>query len=959
MARAVLRRLPGVRFEVQAPPLPETLPRMDVAAFVGFAASGPLHVPVAVEDAAHFSAIFGDDAVVAWDGALGEPVRAYLGPAVRAFFRNGGRRAWVVRVAGEGAASNDFPLPGVLALEEGALAPAYARARSEGSWSDGVTTAAALLSRSLSARALGANFPDDLSVDLVLASLTDLAPGDLVRLAFRLPRAGLDPLLYVLLMVVGAVDPVPLAAGAPFTEEAARSVRVSGSAGVWLCSEPPGGSLAGTAGAAIVFGPGGVERSIPVTLISAGAPGDSDPIEPAMVIEPFAGEPDDRAYLPGTTLRVDLGASSLFFAVDEARFVEVGPVPGEVVRVSGRGLFHLPGGPPAADRAALTAALPVAERLGFELWIRQGEEGLLRSGELGFTAQSPLFWAALPTDAELYRGAEFRAVGGRPPTGRDALIDTDDDTFAALRARAADPRFPLAGRGAGDVVYVPLGAPILPEHYLGAAPRTDTAADRDGLAQFDAAAFLDADLSATSGGALLPEADFLRYQSPDPRPLRGLHALFSLDEVTLAAVPDAVHRGWALGEDAPAPIDPAPPAVPSIGGSPGTFRPCSLRVLDAPVLLLVEGPSAVGTFALEWSQGPDAGAAYTVEESLFFDYREVTEVYSGPGTRLELFGRPPGDYYYRVRVAAGGNESGFSAGVVVRVAAARRGTYLDPEHYAPAGLLAVQRALLRVCAARGDLFAVLALPEHYREASAVAHAAALRSAAPSLTAIVPPLGLGEALALSYGAIHHPWLIGREEGISIDLRRTPPDGAATGLLARRAIERGAWIAPANEELRGAVALTPPLAADRLPGLKDAAVNIIRQDPRGFLVLGADTLSDDPDLVPIGVRRLLILLRRAALRLGSVYVFEPNDPAFRRAVERGFEAMLGQMYLRGAFAGQKPEDAFQVVTDATLNTPAGVDAGRFVVELKVAPSLPLTFLTVRLVQNGDRSLVTEVR
>ena len=40
---------------------PTTLPRMDVAAFVGFAAAGPLDVPVAVEDAARFRDVFGAD----------------------------------------------------------------------------------------------------------------------------------------------------------------------------------------------------------------------------------------------------------------------------------------------------------------------------------------------------------------------------------------------------------------------------------------------------------------------------------------------------------------------------------------------------------------------------------------------------------------------------------------------------------------------------------------------------------------------------------------------------------------------------------------------------------------------------------------------------------------------------------------------------------------------------------
>jgi phage tail sheath protein FI len=98
---------------------------------------------------------------------------------------------------------------------------------------------------------------------------------------------------------------------------------------------------------------------------------------------------------------------------------------------------------------------------------------------------------------------------------------------------------------------------------------------------------------------------------------------------------------------------------------------------------------------------------------------------------------------------------------------------------------------------------------------------------------------------------------------------------------------------------------------------------------------------------------------ALRLGATYVFEPHSGAFRRAVQRGFEAMLEEMFGRGAFAGRTTDTSFQVVTDEVLNPPHSVDQGRFIVELRIAPSQPLEFLTIRLVQTGDRTLVTQER
>jgi Bacteriophage tail sheath protein len=66
--------------------------RTDVAAFVGIAERGPVRRAVAVESWKQFQAIFG--------GAF---VHGYLAYVVRAFFENGGRRCWVVRVESDAA----------------------------------------------------------------------------------------------------------------------------------------------------------------------------------------------------------------------------------------------------------------------------------------------------------------------------------------------------------------------------------------------------------------------------------------------------------------------------------------------------------------------------------------------------------------------------------------------------------------------------------------------------------------------------------------------------------------------------------------------------------------------------------------------------------------------------------------------------------------------------------------
>jgi phage tail sheath protein FI len=179
------------------------------------------------------------------------------------------------------------------------------------------------------------------------------------------------------------------------------------------------------------------------------------------------------------------------------------------------------------------------------------------------------------------------------------------------------------------------------------------------------------------------------------------------------------------------------------------------------------------------------------------------------------------------------------------------------------------------------------------------------------------------------------------------------------MATRAVTRGAWVAPANEPLRGVLGLTPTILEGARQSLQDAAVNLIRREPAGFLCLDSDTLSDDDELRALNVRRLLILVRRAALRTGWVYTFEPHSFALRNTIRRGFESMLSSMFLRGAFAGTNEKTSYQVITDETVNTGQSMEQGRFIAELRIAPSRPLSFLTIRLLQRGETSTAVEVR
>jgi hypothetical protein len=76
--------------------------RTDIAAFVGIARRGPVGLPVPIESWRQFEAHFG--------GFTGVGYLAYV---VRAFFENGGRRCWVVRVGSAMTAAARTPLHAV------------------------------------------------------------------------------------------------------------------------------------------------------------------------------------------------------------------------------------------------------------------------------------------------------------------------------------------------------------------------------------------------------------------------------------------------------------------------------------------------------------------------------------------------------------------------------------------------------------------------------------------------------------------------------------------------------------------------------------------------------------------------------------------------------------------------------------------------------------------------------
>ncbi|MEZ4768519.1 MAG: hypothetical protein R2844_08845 [Caldilineales bacterium] len=506
-------RLPGVVCQTSLPPQRDDPLRLDVAAFVGFAQRGPLDTPVAVEDISQYRLLYGGDLLVARDG--GRPVYANLPTAVQAFFDNGGRRCYVVRVAGDDARPNRFRLPGLVSWSalEGYRA-VVAPAAWAGSWSDSMTVATQLLATPLAVSPLmSAVLPPELGLppglNLLLELPADLAlqPGDLLRLQVDGP-AGQKLLLLAPLQVLRVLSQALPGIGTVTTLVTANPAVTR----TFQTNNPEALPLAVE-----------VER-----LAEDGW----QPLAVDADLRPLTGRPEAlvvslpaaAAVAPGDLLRVLCDDNSvLLFPVQQV----------------GHGQDQL--SPPAGSRLEAVTDDPLWQRvtpseipagqlrqvdlLTIELMIGEGDEAAERWSDLRFAAGTG-HWSGV-----LALNGDHQAAGAvQVSSGRSLRLGTPVDI-------GAEP-----GR-----VYLPLGMADLLDPEMAARPLPDQGAPggKDGLDVFDPGVlFLDDRLRGVGRRALMAEAEHLLYLTEEPTALRKLHGVLPLDEVGMVAVPDLVHRPW-------------------------------------------------------------------------------------------------------------------------------------------------------------------------------------------------------------------------------------------------------------------------------------------------------------------------------------------------------------------------------------------------------------------------------
>ncbi len=207
--------------------------------------------------------------------------------------------------------------------------------------------------------------------------------------------------------------------------------------------------------------------------------------------------------------------------------------------------------------------------------------------------------------------------------------------------------------------------------------------------------------------------------------------------------------------------------------------------------------------------------------------------------------------------------------------------------------------------------------------------------------------LTAAINSSYGALYWSWLKIFDQFSSTNIW-IPPSGHVASVFARTARVAEQWYAPAGLQ-RGF--LTTPLDVEFNPSLPERdllygsgnAVNPIVNFPQdGIVVFGQRTLQrSETALSRVGVRMLLIHIKKNMVQLLRNFIFEPNDKILWSQVSNTVNPFLSDIQARRGL------EAFKVVVDASNNTPDRRDRNQLWVSVFLQPVKAVEFIVLNLV------------
>jgi hypothetical protein len=207
------------------------------------------------------------------------------------------------------------------------------------------------------------------------------------------------------------------------------------------------------------------------------------------------------------------------------------------------------------------------------------------------------------------------------------------------------------------------------------------------------------------------------------------------------------------------------------------------------------------------------------------------------------------------------------------------------------------------------------------------------------------------LVKDFAALFYPRVTVLDKGVATNIG---PAGAIAGLCARIDGARGVWKAPAGTEadLRGVTGVEHKFSDAEQGLMNPRAVNVIRVFPNGIVNFGARTMDGDDDFGSeykyIPIRRLALYIEVSLYRGLKWVVFEPNDEPLWAQVRLNVGAFMHDLFVKGAFQGSTPKDAYFVKCDSETTTQSDRNLGIVNIWVGFAPLKPAEFVILYLQQ-----------
>jgi phage tail sheath protein FI len=227
-----------------------------------------------------------------------------------------------------------------------------------------------------------------------------------------------------------------------------------------------------------------------------------------------------------------------------------------------------------------------------------------------------------------------------------------------------------------------------------------------------------------------------------------------------------------------------------------------------------------------------------------------------------------------------------------------------------------------------------------------------------------PLGSGTSITgtgSQNSAYYFPWVLAPDPLFGNRPTLFPPCGFVAGIYAATDAGPGVWKAPAgiNTALTGVSGLQFVLTDVENGDLNIQAIDCLRQfKVYGDVVWGARTLQGSDQAGSewkyIPIRRLALFIESSLYNGTQWVVFEPNDEKLWGQIRMNVGAFMQGLFLKGAFQGTSPHQAYFVKCDSENNPQSSINLGIVNITVGFAPLFPAEFVVIQIVQMAGQSL-----